>query len=211
MMIARAFRDLLGFNEIYIADLNSIQGSRLSSHRKLISTLARDEKFDITLDAGISDHKTASEWLSLGVRKAVIGTETLEEFNTIKNLPSQIDRNRLSFSLDIRAGKTVSQCPELADVSPIEVLCHLQASCWTEAIILDLSRVGSEEGIDGSFVKEARARFPDINLLVGGGIANPEQLIELKRSGIAGALVATILHRGILTARHISAIEGLTT
>ena len=206
MMIARAYRNLLGFNEIYIADLNSILGTRLASHRHMIAALARSENFDIILDAGISQNEDAVAWIDLGVRKVAVGTETLREFGILQQLPSVIDRSQLVFSLDTRAGKILSPCPELAAMSPIEALDCLQSSGWREVIVLDLNRVGSEEGIDRLIVREAQAKFPDLHLLVGGGLADPVQLVELMSSGISGVLVATGLHRGIITAEHLSAI-----
>lgn len=206
MMIAGAFRDILGLNEIYIADLNSIQGTRLASHHHSIAALARGENLDIILDAGISGIEDAAAYMDLGVQKVVIGAETLREFDTLQKLPAAIDCNHLVFSLDTRAGKILSPCSELAAMSPIEALNHLQSSGWTEVIILDLSRIGSEEGIDRTIVQAAQAKFPDLHLLVGGGLANPEQLVELKNAGVAGVLVATALHRGIITAQHLSAI-----
>jgi HisA/HisF family protein len=204
MMLARAYRDLLGLNEVYIADLNSIQGTRLAAHRHMIAALARSENFDIILDAGISQSDDVAAWIDLGVLKVAVGTETLRKFGILKQLPSVFDRNQIVFSLDTRAGKILSPCPELAAMSPIEALDCLQSSGWREVIVLDLSRVGSDEGIDRRIVREARAKYPDLHLLVGGGLANPEQLVELKNSGIAGILVATAFHRGIITAQHLS-------
>jgi phosphoribosylformimino-5-aminoimidazole carboxamide ribotide isomerase len=201
--VARAFRDRLGLNEIYIADLNAIQDSRRTRHRDLIANLAHDERINIILDAGISNAEEAHSWLRLGIRNVVIGAETLRTMHALQEIPAGIDRNRLVFSLDMRAGKILSSCPELAAMSPIDALGNLQSAGWQEVILLDLNRIGSRKGIDRTLVIEARASFPRLKLLAGGGIANAEQLLDLQSLGIAGVLVATAFHRGIITARHI--------
>jgi phosphoribosylformimino-5-aminoimidazole carboxamide ribotide isomerase len=59
LAIARAFRDRLGLHEIYVADLNAIQGFSPTRHRDIIAALARGEKISILLDAGIPDVETA--------------------------------------------------------------------------------------------------------------------------------------------------------
>jgi phosphoribosylformimino-5-aminoimidazole carboxamide ribotide isomerase len=205
--IATAFRDILGLHEIYIADLNSIQGSPLGSHRRLISDLSRSENLEIVLDAGITRAVDVAPWLDQGVHKVAVGTETLREFRALEELPATIDRKRLVISLDTRDGKVLSPCAELTEMSPLEALGCLQSLGWTEIIILDLSLVGSEEGINRTVVRNAHAKFPGLNLLVGGGLASPEQLAELSESGVSGVLAATALHRGIITARHISALK----
>ena len=48
--VATAFRDRLGLNEIYIADLDAIQGARQVNHREMIAALAGEEDLNIILD-----------------------------------------------------------------------------------------------------------------------------------------------------------------
>jgi phosphoribosylformimino-5-aminoimidazole carboxamide ribotide isomerase len=206
--LARAFRDRLGLNEIYIADLNAIQDSGRTCHRDLIATLAHDERLDIILDAGIPDSEDAQSWLRLGIRKTVIGAETLHTMHALQEIPAVIDPERLVFSLDMRAGKIVSSCPKLASMPPLKALENLHSSGWQEVILLDLNRVGSGEGIDRMLLIQAQSNFPRLKLLAGGGIANTEQLLDLKSLGIAGVLVATALHRGVILAQHLSALGG---
>jgi phosphoribosylformimino-5-aminoimidazole carboxamide ribotide isomerase len=206
LAVATAFRDRLGLKEIYIADLDAIRGSRQAKHQELIAALAHSEKMNIILDAGASDVENTRFWLDIGVRKVVIGAETLRTWNTLQDIPAKIDRDRLVFSLDFHAGKILSQCPTLAAMRPMEALEHLQSAGWPEVILLDLSRVGSGEGVNLTLVAEARANFPELGLVVGGGVANPEELIELKALGIDGVLVATALHCGTISAQHLSAL-----
>jgi phosphoribosylformimino-5-aminoimidazole carboxamide ribotide isomerase len=203
--VARAFRKKLGLNEIYVADLDAIQGTDEIRHREVITALACREKMSILLDAGVSDVENAHAWLELGIHRLVIGSETLRDFNALKEFPARVDRNRLGFSIDLRGGKTLSRCPDLTAMPPMRILQHLSWSGWQEVILLNLSRVGSEEGADRTLLADARDRFPGLSLLIGGGIAGPEELIELQALGIAGVLTATALHRGTINAQHLSA------
>jgi len=202
--LARVFRDSMGLNEIYIADLNAIQGS--GDHYGQITALARSEKTNIMLDAGISSSKNVHARLHLGIRKAVIGAETLDRLATLREIPARTNSDHVVFSLDLRAGKILSNCPAFASLSPLEALEHLQSAGWKEVILLDLGRVGSGGGVDCAFVNEVRTKHPDLSLLVGGGISSPEQLLELKSLGVAGVLTATALHRGTITAKHLTEI-----
>jgi phosphoribosylformimino-5-aminoimidazole carboxamide ribotide isomerase len=202
--IAAAFRDRLRLQDIYIADLDAIQSAGCHSHKEVIAILARRERINILLDAGVSDIENARAWLDLGIRKIVIGSETLNTWDALQNIPALITPARLVFSLDLRSGRILSPCTALAALTPMEALKNLRSAGWREIILLDLKRVGSEEGADNILAARARSAFPDLNLLIGGGIANPEQLIELEATGIAGVLIATALHRGIIRPEHIS-------
>jgi phosphoribosylformimino-5-aminoimidazole carboxamide ribotide isomerase len=206
--VARAFRDRLGLNEIYIADLDSIRSFGQTNHREVIAALAAREGINIILDAGVSHVEGIRAWLDLGVHRVVIGSETLCAWDALRDFPSRSGGSRLAFSLDFRAGKILSRCPALAAIPPMEALEHLRFSGWQEIILLELRRVGSGEGIDCELAAEACASFPDLNLLVGGGMADPEELIKLQSLGINGVLMATAFHRGIIGARHLSALRG---
>jgi phosphoribosylformimino-5-aminoimidazole carboxamide ribotide isomerase len=204
--VATAFRDRLGLNEIYIADLDAIQGARQVNHREMIAALAGEEDLNIILDAGVSDVENTRTWLDLGVRKVVIGAETLRTWDALQDIPAKVDRDRLIFSLDSHAGKILSQTPALAALSPMKALEHLQAAGWQEVLLLDLRLVGSGEGVDRKLASEARRNFPDLSLLVGGGLARAEELAELEAMGVAGVLAATALHYGTITAQHLAAL-----
>ena len=64
--------------------------------------------------------------------------------------------------------------------------------------MLDLARVGSGTGPDVALVRELSARFPELELLAGGGVRDAADLRALAEAGAAGALVATALHSGAL-------------
>jgi phosphoribosylformimino-5-aminoimidazole carboxamide ribotide isomerase len=206
--LAKAYRDRLGLNEIYIADLNAIQGSPQVKHGKMIGELIQREGMLVVLDAGTTDVAGSQCWLDLGVHRVVIGTETLHTWSLLKELPARVDRNRLTFSLDLCAGSILSRCPDLNTLSPWEVLDHVRSAGWQEILVLDLRRVGSEDGADSTMAAKIRMRFPDISLLLGGGIADPAELAELKALGVTGVLLATALHQGKIVARHISILGG---
>jgi phosphoribosylformimino-5-aminoimidazole carboxamide ribotide isomerase len=204
MVVARSFRDRLGLTEIYIADLNAIQGRPHPEHREAISTLARQEGLTILVDAGAADVETAQELLDLGAHQVVIGAETLPYWDMLRVFPATIPGDKLVFSLDMRAGTILSRCPEMASLSPIEALLALQTAGWKEIILLDLNRVGSGSGVDRALIIEARAKLPELSLIAGGGIAEVDDLRELDKLGVAGVLAATALHRGTITVQHIA-------
>jgi phosphoribosylformimino-5-aminoimidazole carboxamide ribotide isomerase len=157
LALARAFRDQLGLREIYVADLNAIQGFSRTRHRDVIAELAGTKKIDVILDAGIPDLQQAQEYLESGIRKVVVGSETLRTLDSLQHLLEAIGPDRLVFSLDFRSGRILSQCPALTSMTPIDALRQLQSSGWTDVILLDLSRVGSSEGADHTLAAEAHA------------------------------------------------------
>jgi len=204
--VARAFREKLGLSELYIADLNAIQGR--GHHRAVISRLAEQSGMRLIVDAGAADVAGALQVLDTGASQVIIGAETLPSWETALAICAAIDPRRLIFSLDMRSGQVLSRCPQLAAAKPAEVLGLLYRANWREVILLDLSRVGTGTGVDQALIAEARHMFPQLMLLAGGGVRDANELADLRTAGAAGVLVATALHQGVVTRHHIAALTS---
>jgi phosphoribosylformimino-5-aminoimidazole carboxamide ribotide isomerase len=205
--VARAFRDRLGLRELYVADLDAIQGH--GNHRSLIAHLASQEGMRLLVDAGTPDVESALQILATGATKVIIGAETVATWEALLAIRAAIPTDRLVFSLDMRGGRVLSRCPQLAALSPLEVLRSLHVAGWQEVILLDLVRVGTGTGVDLALIAEARREFPEMALLAGGGIRDANELRNLKVAGVAGVLLATALHRGSIALHHIEALSRL--
>jgi phosphoribosylformimino-5-aminoimidazole carboxamide ribotide isomerase len=192
--VARAVRDTLKLDELYVADLDAIAGR--TAHRETIAALAREAR--VMVDAGVTDVAAVGRLLELGVARVVIGTETLADERALERLRAALPDAPLVLSLDLRAGRVVSPQPELQRLGAPEALARLGRSGVREAIVLDLARVGAGAGPDVALVRELSARFPELELLAGGGVRDVGDLRALAEAGAAGALVATALHSGAL-------------
>jgi phosphoribosylformimino-5-aminoimidazole carboxamide ribotide isomerase len=195
--IARAVRRRFGFDELYVADLDAIAGGQ--PQRKVLAALAREAR--LMVDAGVTDGAAVRRLLELGAARVVIGTETLADAAALGRLPPELPHTPLVLSLDLRAGRVLSRDPELAGLGAGDALARLGHQGLREVIVLDLARVGSKAGPDVALVRELHARFPDVELLAGGGVRHLDDLSALAEAGAAGALVATAIHNGALSRR----------
>lgn len=204
LAVLRAFHEKLRLQELYIADLDAIQG--YGHHRALIAHLAHQGGMELLVDAGATDVESVLRVLASGASKVIIGAETLASWEALAAIRAAVPVQRLVFSLDMQADKVLSRCPQLAALSPLEALERLKRTGWQEVILLDLARVGTGGGVARALTTEARRRFPKLALLVGGGVRDANELWNLRALGMAGVLVATALHQGTITPRHIAAL-----
>jgi phosphoribosylformimino-5-aminoimidazole carboxamide ribotide isomerase len=191
---ARRFRDALGLEELYVADLDAIAGA--GGNDAVIGALAREAR--VMVDAGVSEPARARELLDLGVHRVVVGTETLPAADALDRLlPEAV------LSLDLRDGRALSPDPRLAGLPALAAIARLHSERLREVIVLDLARVGTGAGPDVEAIAEIHAAFPGLELLAGGGVRDVEDLRALGDAGAAGALVATALHRGVIGPREL--------
>lgn len=196
LTLARAFREQLGLQELYVADLDAIQGR--GAQRAILADLARLPGQRMMLDAGAADAAQARQVAALGAHKVIIGSETLASLDELAAIFASLPPDRLVFSLDLRGGQVLASDIRLAALGPLDLLRQACDLGCKEAILLDLARVGAAAGTDLTLIADAHARFPRLHLLAGGGVRHIADLRDLQEAGAAGALVATALHNGTI-------------
>ncbi|GBC83889.1 1-(5-phosphoribosyl)-5-[(5-phosphoribosylamino) methylideneamino] imidazole-4-carboxamide isomerase [bacterium HR11] len=204
LAVARAFQDRLGLRELYVADLDALESGTVQWD--VLERLVRDGATQLMVDAGVTDVESARRLLDVGVHRVVVGSETLRGSEALMAL-STLPPTRRVFSLDLRTGQVLSRNARWAGGPPWPVLDELLRAGWTEVIVLDLVRVGTQTGPDTALLTEVRRRYPGLTLLAGGGVRHVEDLRTLEALGVDGVLVATALHRGTITAAHIRDLQ----
>lgn len=200
--VAAAFKTL-GFSELYLADLDAILGKK--PNFQLYSKVSKQNGLKMVVDAGVSDIQTAENLLNNGVSKVIIGTETLQTINFIKQAIRQIGVDHIIVSLDMKGNQVLTKPGFDGSKDALKLLREFRAMGVSQFIVLDLARVGSGEGVDTAFLKEALS-FQSGRVYVGGGVRNVGDLLELKSLGLSGVLLATALHTGRIDVADLKAL-----
>jgi phosphoribosylformimino-5-aminoimidazole carboxamide ribotide isomerase len=183
----------LGFNEIYLADLNAIMGN--GNNFNILQQSAKTIGLQLMIDAGTNTLERAEELLSYGLSKVILGTETLSSLSFVKKAIDCIGTHKIIVSLDLKQGKVLSKSGAIRVKSPLSVAAELQECGVSKLIVLDLARVGSEEGVDFPLLKSLIDKL-NVEVLVGGGVRDIADLKALEKIGISGVLLASTLHSG---------------
>jgi phosphoribosylformimino-5-aminoimidazole carboxamide ribotide isomerase len=210
--LLRAFHATLGLHECYVADLDAIQGGAVQ--RALLRELAAFHTGfagALMVDAGTHLPEGALEVFSCGASEVVVGLETLRAFADLAAIVSLVGPNRVVFSLDLRLGSPILH-PSMQDArgaGPEAVSLAEQASSTGVAsiLVLDVGRVGTGVGVDLGLVETIRGRLAHVRLLAGGGVLTRLDLERMRDAGCDGALVASALHSGRLSAADLAAVS----
>jgi phosphoribosylformimino-5-aminoimidazole carboxamide ribotide isomerase len=200
LALARAFRDVLGCVEWYVADLDAIRGGapQWPLVRALVDLGGRP-----LLDVATTTVERGEEALAAGADRVVVGLETLDAFAQLEAIVGRVGSARVVFSLDLRGGTPLVRAgaPHAGrGGSPLELARRAVAAGVRALLVLDLARVGTGAGLDLELVRRLRGVLPDVELLAGGGVAGPADLARLAAAGCDAVLVASALHDGRLTA-----------
>jgi phosphoribosylformimino-5-aminoimidazole carboxamide ribotide isomerase len=207
--LLHAFHEMLGANVCYIADLDAIQGGPIQ--RSLIRELAQFETGfagALLVDAATYNLGGVLELLSCGASQVVIGLETLHSFADLASIVDLVGPGRVIFSLDLRLGSPILH-PALHDAvgsapDAVSLAAQAAAAGVRTLLVLDVGRVGTGGGVDLGLLEALRRRFTSETLFAGGGVLARRDLEQMRDAGCDGALVATAIHTGRVTANDVA-------
>ena len=180
--VAMAYKER-GAETIYIADLNFITGN--GDNFDVIKEIDFINKI---VDIGVKRREDLENIKKILNKddKAIVATETLKDIELLKE-------KDIVVSLDFKNG-------ELLNYSLDEILSYVRED--TPLIILDISSVGTQRGINVELIKYVLDKTNN-PVYVGGGIKGMEDLKLCYNSGVDGVLIATAIHKGILDLEEI--------
>ncbi len=196
-VLLAAYRATLDPERVYVADLNRIAGVG-DNDAQLDRMIAAAPDVRFLWDGGLSGAAAArGAWRDERV-VPVIGTETLRSIEELQSARHPVTGDPAVLSLDLDAGGVVSRSPLLSPLREHDILSLARARGLRSAILLLLDRVGTGGGLPRARLERLRHAVPDLDLIVGGGIASMDDLSFLRQAGFSGALVATALHDGLI-------------
>jgi phosphoribosylformimino-5-aminoimidazole carboxamide ribotide isomerase len=199
LTLGRVYRDAFGLDELYVADLDALAGR--APQRDVVGGLV-SAGGSVWLDAGVRSLDEAHAALGTGVRRLVVGLETLPDYDVLAAICAAFGGRRVVLSLDLREGRLLCSPGSPIAADPI---ARVAARAWGAGVetlvVLDVSRVGGRTGPAFGEIGIVRDAVPDAAVYAGGGVRSVGDLRELQRAGATGALVASALHDGRLTRR----------
>jgi phosphoribosylformimino-5-aminoimidazole carboxamide ribotide isomerase len=200
--LARVYLEQFGLSELYVADLEAILGGAPQADliRSLVSLGA-----PVWLDAGVSTVEAARAALDLGVARLVVGLETLPSFERLSRICEAAGDSGVAFSLDLREGIPLAAGDIPSAETPERLAAGAVRAGASAVIVIDVARVGSGRGVDLTLLARVRKAVPGVTLIAGGGIRTIADLERLAAVGCDGALVASALHEGGITAADLAA------
>ncbi len=188
--IAGGLLRVFPFSALYIADLNAIMGAG-DNFDQVLRVKEAFPNLDVWVDNGAKDEAAVDGFLKKRLGCLVLGSESQIDAGLLQGL---VQETRVILSLDFR-GDSFQGPAEIIERSDL----------WTSnLIVMMLSRIGGAAGPDLQRLTAIVEKAADRKVYAAGGVRNRSDLAALSSCGVAGALIASALHNGALTAADLA-------
>ena len=190
--VAKAITDYVGSNDVYVADLDAIAGDD-PDWNNYASIL--NQEVELWIDAGTGDIDSIQRLADRVNCRIVIALESLRSLRSLESIVEKFSNQRLVFSLDMDAEQPMVRDAAAGRLSPETIASYVFESGIRTMIVLDVAAVGTGNATTVDLCRKIKSRYPDLELVSGGGVRNRADVQCFVEAGCDRVLVATAIHR----------------
>ena len=192
--VAKGWQDQ-GAVRIHLIDLDgAAQGN--PTNRAMIAKIIRSISIPVQLGGGIRSLETATNLLSLGADRVVIGTAAIENPDLVKDIASGYGSDRIVVAVDAWDGKVSTRgWTESTSVDVLDLASAMSELGVTRLLYTDISRDGTLTQPNYEANAELVAKS-GMAVQASGGIASLDHIQRLKTTGVEGVILGSSLYTG---------------
>lgn len=191
--VAKIWEDK-GAQALHIVDLDgALEGEsrNLDKIRKIIGAIS----IPIQLGGGIRSLETIKSLIDIGVGRVIIGTKAVEDRDMLKEAVG-LYGERIVVGIDAKDGHVaVAGWTKTSEIRALEFAKEIEELGVKTIIYTDIARDGMLRGPNFQAIKNMKESL-SVDLIASGGISSEEDLRELRKIGLAGAIVGKALYEG---------------
>lgn len=181
-----------GSKWIHLVDLDAAYGT--GENAKLIKHLVQMSQVDIQLSGGIANQKSLDAALATSAKRVNISTAGLEDIDWIENVIEKY-RERVCVGLDVTNGSLIARGSGKVIGDLDHFISVLNKAGCSRIIVTDNSTDGALVGPNFQLLEQVISQS-SAEIVASGGVSNLSDLQQLRKMGLAGAIVGKALYVG---------------
>lgn len=191
--VAKAITQFVGSHDVYLADLDAIAGEEPDWNG--YATI-QNQGVKLWLDAGTGDLDAIQRVVDRVQCRLIIALETLRTLRSLEDVVAAFPDQQLVFSLDMDGEQPIVCDAAASRLSPETIASYALDAGIQSMIVLDVAAVGSEATTTVDLCRKIKSRYPELELVSGGGVCDRGDIQRFMDAGCDRVLVATAIHRG---------------
>lgn len=196
-----------GLSHLHLVDLDGAKAGQ-PINLAIIKKIRAASSLFIELGGGIRTLSQVAQYLDLGINRIILGSSALTKPELVAQCLQEYGPEKIVIGVDGRKGRVETDgWLEKSNQSFSQVVQAMQVLGAKHFIVTDISRDGTLTGPNLSFLQALQQEFPTSNIIASGGVANRQDLINLKNIGIQDVIVGRALYDGQLHLTDLKEVE----
>lgn len=187
-----------GAKYVHIVDLDGARGE--STNRKLISAIAKALMIPVQTGGGIRTMEDIDELLNCGITRVILGTSAVKNPELVKNAVLKYG-SRVAVGIDAKDGYVaIEGWEKTSEFLAVEFAQKMELLGVKSIIYTDIATDGMLSGPNLGAMGEMLSSV-GMEVIASGGVSKTDDLFELKRIGVHGAIVGKAIYTGAIDLR----------
>jgi len=186
-----------GAGQIHIIDLDAAFGQ--GNNRSVIAEIAKNIDIPIQVGGGIHSFEVAEKLFATGITQVILGSLAFKDFSIITQLQDKFGKESVIVALDNKNGYVmIDGWQTSTNMTLLETLDKFTKLDVNRFLVTSVTRDGLLNGPDLDTLAEA-VKYSNAKILAAGGIGCIDDLLNLEKIDVDGAVIGKALYEGRFT------------
>ncbi|RIK81720.1 MAG: 1-(5-phosphoribosyl)-5-[(5-phosphoribosylamino)methylideneamino]imidazole-4-carboxamide isomerase [Planctomycetota bacterium] len=186
-----------GARHLHLVDLDGARSGR-PQNVDVVRAIVEAVDIQCELGGGVRDEATIADLLEVGLSRLVLGTAALKRPDWFRQMCRQFP-GRLALGVDARGGLAATDgWLETSGVPAIDLVQQFAGEPVAAIIYTDIAADGMLQGPNVAAMRQMQSAT-GFDVIASGGVTTADDVAELARAGLSGAIVGRALYEGTIT------------
>lgn len=188
-----------GATHIHMVDLEGAKEGT-TPNIDVVKRVAEETGLFVEIGGGIRSMETVIAYLNAGVSRVILGTAAVTDEEFLKEAAAEYG-SAIAVGADIKDGYVaIKGWLEKSQYTLDKFMEKMQGLGIETVICTDISKDGAMKGTNLELYRELSQKF-SMNIIASGGVSSMEDVRELRKMGVHGAIIGKAYYTGAIDLR----------
>jgi len=203
MEMARELQDA-GIKRLHLVDLDGAKAKKVIN-LKVLRDISRKTNLEVDFGGGVQSREDLLKVFEAGAKQVTGGSIAVNNTDLFEGWLNEFGSEKIILGADVANGKiAISGWQEQSNWAIEDFLDYYLRKGVRQVICTDVSKDGLLQGPAVGLYKKLVKAYPQLSIIASGGVGVLQDLIDLKSTGVAGAIVGKAIYEGRITLKELS-------
>jgi len=204
--MAKTFEEA-GIRRLHLVDLDGAKQKHIVN-QDVLKNIAQGTSLQVDFGGGVQSDEDIELAFKSGAHQITGGSIAVKKPSLFEKWIKNYGPDKIILGADVKNRKiAISGWQESTEVDVIEFIDNYSKLGIKYVICTDVAKDGLLQGPSIDLYKEIMAAVPEVKLIASGGVSNYQDLEELEKIGVYGAIVGKAFYEGKVTLEQLASFQ----